>query len=490
MFRWLLKIGSRLIAIVLMCGITAGIIYLASSRSLPLLPEEDADYSVIPVEESSADVSRSDKSAEEASSDVSSEVSEESGEESGEADYLSSFKTVVSGSPTDVSGHKYDTGTQEIVINDVPSDIKSLGPDDVSVRMGFTFLSDGRVFDPRFRDITELVSGLTFTGLRDSEMMPIFKNEETGEMFFVNENDELIPTDFDEHLDKLGFDFDVPVYLCEQTDDAKRVYSKSANKYGYRAFAGTNDERVYCYYDYEEVFAFYPFLDNGEAKGTGATLITRQGVQYLEFYGTKFNRITIGPREGQVDNTVAVGFYPPDDRSLDSIGYFYFCDGYTRVKNLREDGAFEERLMDPLGKLLKRMPDFEIKAYSDGIMLLEKKGIFGYATTSLNWITDPMYEEALPFLEGLAVVKTNGRYGVITTTGDYAIEPVFDKILNCSGGVIAAYDEEHGWTFFNKLYIHEEKPETSDETSEEDISGDVSEEVSDVSEASEEADEN
>ncbi len=475
MLKWLLKIGSRLIALVLMCGITVGIIYLASSRSLPMLPENDGDYSMIAPDESVEDVSEPGSSSAE-ESDASYEESEEVSASREANDYLESFTKVVSGENTDINENRYDGENQIIVINDVQPDVKSLGKDDVNVRMGFTFLPDGRVFDPSFREITDTVSSLTFTGLRDSEMKPIFKNEETGEMFFVNENDELIPTDFDEHLDKLGFDFDVPSYLCEQTHDAKRVYSKSIGKYGYRAFVGTEQEWTYCYYDFEEVFAFYPFVENGEAKGTGAVLKTRNSVQYIEFYGTKFNRIQVGPRQGEADNTVATGFYPPEDRSLDSIGYFYFCDGYSRVRNKLDDGTFEERLIDPLGKLLKRMPDFEIKAYSDGIMLLEKDGVFGYANTSLNWITDPMYVDAAPFLEGLAVVGTqNGKYGVIDTGGSYVLKPVFDKILNCSGGVIAAYDEENGWTFFNKLNKPEETQ--NEESSAEEMSEELSEET-------------
>ena len=49
MLRLLFKISSRLVSATLLVGVTIGFIYLATTRSLPFLPEDEQVYSTLTI---------------------------------------------------------------------------------------------------------------------------------------------------------------------------------------------------------------------------------------------------------------------------------------------------------------------------------------------------------------------------------------------------------------------------------------------------------
>ncbi len=83
---------------------------------------------------------------------------------------------------------------------------------------------------------------------------------------------------------------------------------------------------------------------------------------------------------------------------------------------------------------------------SDGVLLLNRGGKYGYFLETGYWLTLPEYNEAYAFSGGVAVVKTGGRYGVIDSEGNLIIPAVFDSISDMDGKGITAYKRGNGYT--------------------------------------------
>ncbi len=431
------KISSRLFSAAVLTALTLGIIYFASTRSLPFLTEDGQEYSIIDDDASEPGVNPG-----ESGDEISGEVSvpgETSGDETFDINaYLSAFESVTpSGFDRAVSENKYDPADQKLVLY---KDISALGslsaPGDPGggapvIRMGYIF-AGGRIYTSNLADVTEPLSGYTFAGERDLYGHPLFiKN---GAYYYLDSSAVVQPSSFDPVVDKRGFDFDVPVYLGVQDDVIERMYIKSnpeGQKFGYYGKG-----RVYANYC-TEAFAF--------SGGRGCVIRTEKKEQIIEIYSDFFYE--------HAGNLVASGYYPPAERGLYSIGFFYFDDGFTRVRVKKADLSYEEALIDSNGNLLDLVGDYPLVSYSDGILLVGRGSNYGYMTNNLNWITKPVYTYAEPFLEGLAVVgMADGKFGVIGTNGKYVIKPVFDYVARCSGGVVAAYSAVNGWSFFVKVY--------------------------------------
>ena len=458
-----------IIAAALMGAVAFGVVFLASSRSLPFLPKDAPEYSTVESEdESSEQVSEPEISSEPVSHEESAPEEESSEEPSG--DILAGFELFAPG--TFVPGERrYSSDEEKVVLVDYP--VSAAPAEDgtetdetpealnCEVRMGFVFLSDGRVLDSSFNDITSLVAKYKFLGVRDSAGRPVFAKGET--YFNYDRENGMVDSPYDVMTDVTGFEFDVPVYLCEHVMPIKRYYIK---KKKYYSLYGEEDGNSYAY-GCKEVFEFYPFIENGVERGIVCTIKRTHGEDRLIFYSTRFRHIT-----EKLDNLLSDIYYPPESRGIESIGYFYFCDGYIRVR-VKTDSGWEERLMDTGCNLARTLYGYNIKAYSDGCILYERDGLYGFTTNSLNWIAPPDLLDAQPFTEGLAVVTAATGKGMIDTKGNYVLPPVFDEVTRCSGGVFAAYSEQNGWSFFAKVPkdLLPRAEGSGEESAEEDISG-------------------
>ena len=149
---------------------------------------------------------------------------------------------------------------------------------------------------------------------------------------------------------------------------------------------------------------------------------------------------------------------------IESLGSYYFDHGLMRVRLQSWDCYYfaefdtvkvvtdEDILIDPRGQRFNIPTGYDLISYSDGNLLLEKDGLYGYMNYLSSWTRDPELLDAKPFLEGLAVCKnTEGNYGVIDTEGNAVIPFVYEYISNVSGGTIAAYSPYYGWTIYQKM---------------------------------------
>ena len=106
-------------------------------------------------------------------------------------------------------------------------------------------------------------------------------------------------------------------------------------------------------------------------------------------------------------------FTAPVLRGIQSVGSFYFDEGYVRVRQLDTDKYYGnpdwliaeyDYLIDDYGRKFDIPADYTLVGYSDGVLLLERDGLYGYYSIEGRWIAQPIFTFARPFAEGLGVI--------------------------------------------------------------------------------------
>lgn len=439
----IVRIAVRALCAIVLCAIAGVIIYFSSNRSLPFLPNEEREYSIINASESSDEQSDEVSDSQEASSQ---DVSEPNNDNDGEINefFEKTEKISYLRLSKEINNGVFDSKTQKLVMLEETDTLGDFSTLDVSIRMGYVFLSDGRVFSSDLTDITALLKDYKLTGERDKVGNPVF--EKDGSYFYLDSSLVIQESDYDKRFDDDGFDFDLPAYSGRiDFTDFIHTYSESKDKYGCRSL---DKKTAYAYEEYEKVFNFSSYMQGTREIGVGCIIKKDKdtGELSLEYRSSFFYDM----HDGTYDNTIAKGVKLPKDRSINSIGYFYYDDGYTRISIKHKDG-YREVLMDVNGNILNPIEDFTLKGYSDGMLLLEKNGLYGFCNNRLNWVTNPVFTEAKPYFEGIAVVMTEeGKYGAIDKNGDFVISPVFDSLSDCSGGIMTGCINNKGRYFFVK----------------------------------------
>lgn len=250
--------------------------------------------------------------------------------------------------------------------------------------------------------------------------------------------------------------FDYNSRFGRSTLDLHRFKSEKTRYYGYRTAAGETvidpDSEKKNAAGTEQTYRFtfaFPFNDNGLAV-----------VQYRD------NRLVLIDRTGTVaiDPDLYSYEYSTGTKALDlfrrpvvfdesQIGQLYFDHGYLRVTRrivdrMEMSSILEEydTLIAEDGSFLPLPGGYTLRAYSDGVALLEKDGYYGYYSAEGKWITEPFYTYALPFSGGIGVIgEKDGYVGAVDTTGKTVIPFVFDHIGAVSEDRVTAYSSVGGW---------------------------------------------
>lgn len=145
----------------------------------------------------------------------------------------------------------------------------------------------------------------------------------------------------------------------------------------------------------------------------------------------------------------------PISDSIESLGSYYFDRGYVMVRYImrgtksRKLFLTENRLLARNGTYFELPNGFSLVNYSDGAILLEKNGRYGFIDLDSGWITPAVYTSATPFVSGLSVVgNSEGKFGLINTEGEFVLPMYFDYISAPSSGTVAAYSEARGWELY------------------------------------------
>ena len=148
-------------------------------------------------------------------------------------------------------------------------------------------------------------------------------------------------------------------------------------------------------------------------------------------------------------------YYEPLNFDTESLGMYYFDRGYVMVRYVLHGVTSskiylnENRLLGTNGKYFDIPGGYSLVNYSDGIMLLEKNGKYGYMDLRGGWVVPPIYDSASPFIQGVAVVgNSEGKLGVINAEGEYLLPMYFDYISNASNGLISTYEKTRCWEIY------------------------------------------
>ena len=163
--------------------------------------------------------------------------------------------------------------------------------------------------------------------------------------------------------------------------------------------------------------------------------------------------VNIGGADGK--HYVIQKYMLPKTFGIESIGCQGFDNGWLRIlvqsRTPESDTLTMEKyvLIDKNGKEFAVPTGYSIEGYSDGVLLLQKDGLFGYYSIEGRWIAQPIYTYARPFIQGLAVVGyENGTRGMIDTKGNIVMPFVFTYLSDMSSGQIVGYCEGVGFSVF------------------------------------------
>jgi len=297
--------------------------------------------------------------------------------------------------------------------------------------------------------------------------------------------------DYDEALHGRGLYFDYPAYyglsdkenlvrmlegeeavLARQDAEAQRVAALTPEELAAeeedrklnKTFNGESyGGKKYAYYNYGTDVTGYRFLQaynfrNGLAAVTGYDY--RNALFFINEYGygvLSGNRIYYSSYERYVIESWRL----PASFGIESLGSFYFDHGLVRVRRQMIDQwvyqaydniqviSDEDILINTKGKQFPLPAGYTLKAYSCGMILLEKNGLYGFMDYTGNWIAEPVYTAATPFINNLATLTTaDGRTGMIDTAGKIVLPFAYDSITQASSGIIASYRKETGWQVY------------------------------------------
>lgn len=290
----------------------------------------------------------------------------------------------------------------------------------ISLVMGYVFLQnadgDDFVFDSEMRDVTDAVSGMEIALCRDSKGRALFFRD--GSYYYIKDGKAHKST-----YDRINYDKGVkgyayPSYLAG--GDANYTVFGENGLFGLRR---NSDGEVVIKAEYADVYA-----------PSEGFVIAVDGTGKMYLYKT--------------DGTLVTDTYRVPKSENNMIGYFFVKNGLFRASN----DAGEELLVNTDGVAVGLPSDYNIIAYSDGVLLMKSTdGKYGYFSSKGKWLGTPNYEDAAPFYEGLSAVRRDGLYGMIDTNGNEVIPCVFENISNCQDGVIVAFAPKSGYSVFNKI---------------------------------------
>ena len=210
--------------------------------------------------------------------------------------------------------------------------------------------------------------------------------------------------------------------------------------------------------DESKLAKFYKYYRLYNFKDGLCAAVDRDGrMSFVNVYANPVVTRT-GEYYGQSNRKFLTGYAEPLYKGTDAIGSLYFDEGYVMVRQIDIDYKYKDKLSGDYQYLVsdkgERFPipaGYNLLSYSDGVLLLERDGYYGYYSTEGKWIAQPIFTYARPFAEGLGVLGFSGsKKGVIDRKGNLIVPFKYDYISALSCGTFAVYNED-GWKLIAKL---------------------------------------
>ena len=304
---------------------------------------------------------------------------------------------------------------------------------------------DDKVYSPAF--------------VRDRYDRPLFVRdsvaEEGGTVYFYLDTDgqNFIAADYDPAEEDRGLKFDYPASYGKSDNGVTTDKNGVTGRFAY-VMRGVG---MLTAYDFTNAYAFT------ENRAAVTTSKNRGGMYFIDENGNRtFDTWKYYFNEHGRD--VYENLVLPLTDGIENIGFFYFDHGLTRVRRQVIDAynwAYvrrvrtmkdEQILIRTDGTEYELPAGYTLEGYSDGMILLSKDGRYGFIDYTGEWIAQPIYTAATPFVCGLATLTTeDGRTGMIDTEGNIVLQFTFDYISQVSDGLIATYRKENGWTVLKMM---------------------------------------
>ncbi len=286
---------------------------------------------------------------------------------------------------------------------------------------------------------------------RDRDGRPLFVKEADGgakTYFYLSEDGRnFIRSDYNDSTDNRGLYFDYPAdWGTSDSGTIFREYSAETGRWAYRTE-----------YSYVTSHSYTQAYDFTEGVACVVSNQNRGGMYFIGEYGWPTHQ-TFVTFLSDLDRHFIWDYALPASRGIENIGFFYFDHGLTRVRyqvidyyNWTKGRVYvisdEDKLIRTDGTFFDLPHGYTLKGYSEGMILLEKDGIWGIMDYTGGWIAEPCYASATPFVDGLAVLETaDGRFGMIDTEGNIVLPFAYDNISMASSGLVAVYRAENGWS--------------------------------------------
>lgn len=276
-------------------------------------------------------------------------------------------------------------------------------PENVSLKLGYVFAGEN-VFDLSGVDITESLSGYNFAFGRDGKGRVLF--EKSGEYYYLLDGS-FYKSDVANNI------FDSPSYFSK-FDESFPLFADE----GYWGIKNSKGEIL--------VKAQYTY-------GYGFS----EGVCC---FASKSKKLYFYNESGKL---VSSGYVVPEQ----GFGAFKIQNGITLVSNGKKN-----LIMKSSGGILQTPKDYKVVGCSDGMILLEKNGTFGFMNQNGVWKVQPCLNAVSYFCEGLSVVSEKGSY-VIDVNGEIVIQRGFDYISDFSDGHCILYSKDSGWYIAKKQFL-------------------------------------
>lgn len=279
---------------------------------------------------------------------------------------------------------------------------------------------------------------------RDRDGNPVMLNGNNYRIFDM-EQMMLVESDFNPVLDSRGLVFSYSYDFGEPKGSRLvRFYSESYKKWGYKDIE-TDATLIFPVYD--EAYNF------NEGYAVAIKYENRRTMENNRWVYIREKRMYFLDGSGKVLNN---NYYAPASLFKSKIGFLYFDNGLTRALarehywyGLKDEFPY---LCYPDGTIFQTPPDYTVVSYSNGMILLEKAGNYGFMDYMGNWIVQPIYSYASPFNEGVAVVGlSETQKALIDVNGNLITNFDYQHITDCSDGVVAMYSADKGWIILNKM---------------------------------------
>ncbi len=220
-------------------------------------------------------------------------------------------------------------------------------------------------------------------------------------------------------------------------------------------------EKRIAYYKYGTDLTGYKFRQAYNFHAGFAAAVGDENRQEMVFLTETGRKALSGHKmyyKAEYERYVIESWRLPGSFGLESIGSLYFDHDLVRVrKQVIDNYAYmtydnirvisdTEILVDRAGNEFPIPSGYVLKGYSNGMLLLEKDGRYGFMDYTGDWIAEPVYANATPFINNLATLTTpDGRVGMIDTKGNIVLPFAYESISQASSGLIAAYHKDQGW---------------------------------------------